>query len=88
MAGIGRGLADGAILRSIIGLANSLGLMTIGEGIERQDQLAALNAMGCNAGQGFYFSKPLEYEEMEALLASCIQSGTGRQLPPAWRQTA
>jgi diguanylate cyclase (GGDEF)-like protein/PAS domain S-box-containing protein len=88
VAGIGRGLADGAILRAIIGLANTLGLMTIGEGIERQDQLAALNAMGCNAGQGFYFSKPLQYEEMDALLASCIQSGTGRQLPPAWRMTA
>jgi diguanylate cyclase (GGDEF)-like protein/PAS domain S-box-containing protein len=88
VAGIGRGIADGAILRAIIGLANSLGLMTIGEGIERQDQLAALNAMGCNAGQGFYFSKPLEYEGMDALLATCIQSGTGRQLPPAWRMTA
>jgi len=88
VAGIGRGMADGAILRAIIGLANSLGLMTIGEGIERQDQLAALNAMGCNAGQGFYFSKPVEYEGMDALLASCIQSATGRQLPPAWRMTA
>jgi hypothetical protein len=44
--------------------------------------------MGCNAGQGFYFSKPLEYEEMDALLASCIQTGTGRQLPPAWRMSA
>ena len=88
VAGIGNGLADGAILRAIIGLANSLGLMTIAEGIERQEQLAALNAMGCNAGQGFYLSKPLEYEAMDALLASCIQSGTGRQLPPAWRMTA
>ena len=88
VSGIGRGIADGAILRAIIGLANTLGLMTIGEGIERQDQLAALNAMGCTAGQGFYFSKPLEYEEMDALLASCIQSGSGRQLPPAWRMTA
>jgi diguanylate cyclase (GGDEF)-like protein/PAS domain S-box-containing protein len=88
VAGIGNGLADGAILRAIIGLANSLGLMTIAEGIERQEQLAALNAMGCNAGQGFYLSKPLEYEAMDALLASCIQSGTGRQLPPAWRLTA
>jgi len=88
VGGIGRGIADGAILRAIIGLANTLGLMTIAEGIERQDQLAALNAMGCTAGQGFYFSKPLEYEEMDALLASCIQSGSGRQLPPAWRMTA
>jgi diguanylate cyclase (GGDEF)-like protein/PAS domain S-box-containing protein len=88
VSGIGRGIADGAILRAIIGLANTLGLMTIAEGIERQDQLAALNAMGCTAGQGFYFSKPLAYEEMDALLASCIQSGTGRQLPPAWRMSA
>src|ERR1700730_182589 len=88
VAGIGSGLADGAILRAIIGLASSLGLMTIGEGIERQEQLAALNAMGCQAGQGFYLSKPLDYEGMDALLASCIQSGTGRQLPPTWRLTA
>ena len=88
VAGIGSGLADGAILRAIIGLANSLGLMTIGEGIERPEQLAALNAMGCHAGQGFYLSKPLDHAAMDELLASCIQSGTGRQLPPAWRQTA
>ena len=88
VAGIGSGLADGAILRSIIGLANSLGLMTIGEGIERQEQLAALNAMGCHAGQGFYLSKPLDYDGMDALLATCIQSGTGRQLPSTWRLSA
>ena len=88
VAGIGSGLADGAILRAIIGLANSLGLMTIGEGIERPEQLAALNAMGCHAGQGFYLSKPLDHAAMDDLLASCIQSGTGRQLPPSWRMTA
>jgi diguanylate cyclase (GGDEF)-like protein/PAS domain S-box-containing protein len=88
VAGIGSGIADGAILRAIIGLANSLGLMTIGEGIERQEQLAALNAMGCHAGQGFYLSKPLPFDGMDALLASCIQSGNGRQLPPTWRLTA
>jgi diguanylate cyclase (GGDEF)-like protein/PAS domain S-box-containing protein len=88
VAGIGNGLADGAILRAIIGLANSLGLMTIGEGIERPEQLAALNAMGCHAGQGFYLSEPLDHAAMDELLASCIQSGTGRQLPPTWRATA
>lgn len=88
VAGIGNGLADGAILRAIIGLASSLGLMTIAEGIERAEQLAALNAMGCQAGQGFYLSKPLEHDAMDDLLASCIQAGTGRQLPPAWRLSA
>jgi diguanylate cyclase (GGDEF)-like protein/PAS domain S-box-containing protein len=88
VSGIGSGIADGAILRAIIGLASSLGLMTIGEGIERPEQLAALNAMGCQAGQGFYLSRPLEHDAMDELLASCIQSGTGRQLPPIWRQSA
>ncbi|HEV2013346.1 MAG TPA: EAL domain-containing protein [Candidatus Dormibacteraeota bacterium] len=88
VAGIGQGLTDGAILRAIIGLANSLGLMTIGDGIERSEQLAALNAMGCHAGQGVFLSKPLDFEGMEALLALCIQSGSGRQLPPTWRLTA
>jgi EAL domain-containing protein (putative c-di-GMP-specific phosphodiesterase class I) len=87
-AGIGSGLADGAILRAIIGLASTLNVMTIGEGIERTEQLAALNAMGCQAGQGFYLSKPLDHDAMDELLASCIQAGTGRQLPPAWRMTA
>jgi diguanylate cyclase (GGDEF)-like protein/PAS domain S-box-containing protein len=88
VAGIGQGLADAAILRAIIGIANSLGLMTIAEGVERPEQLAALNGMGCQAGQGFYLSKTLDSEGMEALLASCIQSSSGRQLPPSWRQTA
>lgn len=88
IAGIGSGVAEGAVLRAIIGLGNSLSLLTIGEGIERPEQLAALNAMGCHAGQGFHLSKPLEFEAIDALLATCIQSGTGRQLPPAWRQVA
>jgi diguanylate cyclase (GGDEF)-like protein/PAS domain S-box-containing protein len=88
VAGIGNGLTDGAILRAIIGIANTLGLMTIADGVERPEQLAALNAMGCQAGQGVYLSQTVDFEGMEALLASCIQSGSGRQLPPTWRQTA
>jgi diguanylate cyclase (GGDEF)-like protein/PAS domain S-box-containing protein len=88
VAGIGQGITDGAILRAIIGIANSLGLMTVAEGVERPEQFAALNAMGCIAGQGVYLSKTVDFEGMETLLASCIPSSSGRQLPPTWRQTA
>ncbi|HEY0491847.1 MAG TPA: EAL domain-containing protein, partial [Candidatus Dormibacteraeota bacterium] len=88
VSGIGTGLADAAILRAVIGLGNTLGLLTIGEGIERPEQLAALNTMGCHAGQGFHLSRPLPADALEALLSSCIESGTGRQLPPAWKLTA
>ncbi len=86
--GLGQGLTDGAILRAIIGIAHTLGLMTIAAGVDRPEQLAALNAMGCHAGQGVSLWKTVDFEGMEALLASCIQSSTGRQLPPSWRQSA
>ena len=88
VSGIGSGLADGAILRSVIGLAGSLGLMTIGEGIERPEQLAALNAMGCQAGQGYFIAKPMAHDAIDELLAGCVQAGTGRQLPTTWRLSA
>ena len=88
VGGIGQGITDSAILRAITGIANTLGLMTIAEGVDRPEQLAALNAMGCHAGQGVYLSKTVDFEGMEALLASCIPSSSGRQLPPTWRQAA
>ena len=88
VSGIGTGLADAAILRAVIGLGNTLGLLTIGEGIERPEQLAALNAMGCHAGQGYHLSRPLAADALDALLSGCIESSTGRQLPPAWKLTA
>jgi EAL domain-containing protein (putative c-di-GMP-specific phosphodiesterase class I) len=50
---------DQAISKAIIGLAHSLKLETIAEGIEHGDQLACLLEMGCDQGQGFYFSRPI-----------------------------
>ena len=45
-----------AFLTAIIGLANSLGLHSVAEGIEARDQLDELRRIGCNAGQGFLWS--------------------------------
>jgi EAL domain-containing protein (putative c-di-GMP-specific phosphodiesterase class I) len=42
----------------VIDLANTLGLTTIAEGVEREEQLAALREMGCQLAQGFYFLEP------------------------------
>ncbi|MCW3022842.1 MAG: hypothetical protein JWR30_2164 [Conexibacter sp.] len=58
-----------AIIRSIIGLAHSLGLRVIAEGIERPDQLEALTTLDCEYGQGYHFARPLPTDELEALLA-------------------
>lgn len=60
--------ADLAIVRTIIGLADALGLSTIAEGIENQQQAELLSKEGCQEGQGYLFSKPLPVSEFEAFL--------------------
>lgn len=48
------------IVRTIIKLAQNLKMKTVAEGIETADQLAELNRLNCESGQGYFFSKPLE----------------------------
>lgn len=57
------------IVRSIITLAHSLGKQVIAEGVETGEQLALLRSLGCEYGQGFFFSKPLETEAAGKLIA-------------------
>ena len=57
------------IVRSIVGLAHNLGLKVIAEGIEREDQRAALSALGCELGQGFHLGRPMDAGQLEAWAA-------------------
>jgi diguanylate cyclase (GGDEF)-like protein/PAS domain S-box-containing protein len=59
---------DKAIVTAIINLASSLGMHTIAEGVETAGQLAYLRLQGCDEVQGYYFSKPLSAEDLEAYL--------------------
>ncbi|MEZ0210353.1 MAG: EAL domain-containing protein [Methylophilus sp.] len=54
---------DEALCRAIIMMAHSLGMQVIAEGIESQRQLEILRDMGCDHGQGYYFSKPLQPDD-------------------------
>jgi diguanylate cyclase (GGDEF)-like protein len=54
-------LQDGAIVKTIIALANSLGVSTIAEGIETEAQFDQLQSLNCQYGQGFLFSQPLQH---------------------------
>jgi diguanylate cyclase (GGDEF)-like protein/PAS domain S-box-containing protein len=50
---------DAQIARAIIGLARTLGLRVVAEGVENADQLRFLCEHGCDEGQGFLFARPL-----------------------------
>jgi diguanylate cyclase (GGDEF)-like protein len=50
---------DAAIVKAIIGLAGSLGLDTLAEGVETREQLDILLGLGCERFQGYLFSRPL-----------------------------
>ena len=71
---------DATVARSVIDLGNTLGLITIADGIERADQLGTLRGMNCFAGQGFYLSRPLAAGGIDRLLAECESDG-GLMLP-------
>jgi diguanylate cyclase (GGDEF)-like protein/PAS domain S-box-containing protein len=55
---------DVVIVRSTIDLAHNLGLRVVAEGVESQETLDRLAAMGCDAAQGFYLSRPIPAEEL------------------------
>jgi len=66
--GVTEGAEQSAVARAIIGLSDALHLTTVAEGIETVGQLGALRALGCELGQGYYFSRPLPAKDFEALL--------------------
>jgi EAL domain-containing protein (putative c-di-GMP-specific phosphodiesterase class I) len=47
------------IVKTILMLGENLGIQVVAEGIEREDQLAVLNELGCRYGQGYLFSPPV-----------------------------
>ena len=57
-----------AIVRAIISMAKSLNLNIIAEGVETENQVSFLHALGCHVGQGYLFSKPVAPEDFVKLL--------------------
>jgi len=55
---------DTSLVQAIISMSHSLGLTTIAEGVEDQDQLALIRALKCDFVQGYYYSKPLQPHEL------------------------
>ena len=59
---------DSAMVRAIVQLGHNLGMETIAEGVERPDQVTALQLLRCSQAQGYHFSPPITAPELEELL--------------------
>jgi diguanylate cyclase (GGDEF)-like protein/PAS domain S-box-containing protein len=57
------------IVRTIIMLAQVLGMDVVAEGVETKEQLALLRKLGCENGQGYYFSRPTSTTEAEKIIS-------------------
>ena len=59
---------DSGIVRAIVALAHSMAMEVVAEGVETAGQVGLLRRLGCEYGQGYYFSRPIDREEAGALL--------------------
>ncbi|HLH39293.1 MAG TPA: EAL domain-containing protein [Bryobacteraceae bacterium] len=62
-----------AIVDSIIRLAHALDMTVVAEGIETQEQAEVLAKLGCDAGQGYYFSRPVDAARAEEQLRAAFR---------------
>jgi EAL domain-containing protein (putative c-di-GMP-specific phosphodiesterase class I) len=69
---LGHNPDDLAIVRSIIGLADSFGLRVVAEGVESEIAAATLIALGCVHAQGFLFGEPCPAADLELNLAPTV----------------
>ncbi len=84
VSGIGRDANSPDIIQAIVALARNLGMGVVAEGVETEEQLRVLKRVGCEFGQGFWFSAPLDGHGAEALLAEDASNravDAGRALP-------
>lgn len=58
------------IARTVVLLACNLGMDVVAEGVETKKQMEQLKALKCQFGQGYFFSKPLDSKQAEALIAA------------------
>ena len=64
--------SNGVIVSAVIGMGKNLHQRVIAEGVEDEDQFAFLDAHGCDEGQGYFFSEPVNAVRMQAMLSTGV----------------
>ena len=72
------------VIENVIKMAHRLGLLTVAEGAETNEQFRTLKSLGCDYIQGYYFSKPLSVEDYEAYIrGNTVEKKQGAHTPEA-----
>ena len=69
---LGNHAVDSEIVRAVIRLASAVGMSAVAEGVETEEQMRRLRALGCPLVQGYYLSKPKPALEIEPMLAERV----------------
>jgi EAL domain-containing protein (putative c-di-GMP-specific phosphodiesterase class I) len=72
VGGVGAGGEGSEIARAVVALAHSLRMEAVAEGVETAHQLELLRGLGCEYGQGFYFSEPLDAAGAKELAGATV----------------
>lgn len=72
------------VVRSIIEISKSMGLEVVAEGVETPQQLAFLQAHGCDCGQGYLWSKPLDFARFQDYM---VAARNVEDWPDTWADT-
>ncbi|MGB9377831.1 MAG: EAL domain-containing protein, partial [Mycobacteriales bacterium] len=81
--GMGTDPDDSAIVASVVGLANAVGVGAIAEGVETIEQFKALQQLGCDFGQGYLWSPACPSEEIDELIRTGRFAGRAVDRGPA-----
>jgi len=73
-------VGDASLIRAILGLARTLDLGVVAEGVETREQLAFLNGLGCETAQGYLFSRPVPAGVATGLLGKRWSPETGTRI--------
>ena len=73
------GEKDASLVALILGIAKSLKIPVVAEGVETEEQLNLLRKLGCPLVQGFYFSKPLPADEFEKKVIRAMQDNPEKE---------
>jgi EAL domain-containing protein (putative c-di-GMP-specific phosphodiesterase class I) len=66
---IGEAAENMEIVRTIVSLAENMGMTVVAEGVETLSQLSQLRRLNCQMGQGYLFSRPADAEAIDAWIA-------------------